>query len=193
MKKRLLTALVVLTGMFLLSASIVWSAPGTMMDRTTSYMHCDDGNYQEEVTSPNPRFIVHGDRTVTDQRTGLMWAKNANLYYGSMNWNDALDSVNNLILGTSCGSSLTDWRLPSKSELESLLDLAPSDSALPTDHPFTNVYSHDYYWSSTTHMSTTHMNNYETEHMWYLHMDSGDWDYSLKTENCYVWPVRDSN
>ena len=188
MKKRLLTTLVMLTGMFLLSALIVWSAPSAMMSQTTSNMHCDDGDYHEEVTSPNPRFFDHGDGTVTDQRTGLMWAKHANLYYGSMNWNDALDSVNNLILGTSCGSSLTDWRLPSKSELESLLDLGNYGPALPTDHPFTNVHSHDNYWSGTTHM-----HNSETEHMWYLHMDSGDWDYSLETENCYVWPVRDSN
>ena len=124
MKKRLLLAMVVLTGMFLLSASIV---------------------------SAQSRFTDNGDGTVTDTETQLIWSKNANLANGSMPWDNATDYANNLGLGDAgCGASHTDWRLPHIKELQSLIDFGNYDPALPTDHPFTNVQSADNYWSSTT-------------------------------------------
>ena len=53
MGKRLLLALVVLTGIFLLSASILWAAdPPTLVPKTgqtTSYATGDDGNHQTGI------------------------------------------------------------------------------------------------------------------------------------------------
>ena len=123
MKKRLLLALVALMGMFLLSSSIVWaqSSPVPKTGQTTSYATGDDGDYEKGVASPSPRFIDKGDGTVIDNLTGLMWAKNANLF-GQRTWNNALSDANNLSLGTVCGIPYTDWRLPNRFELESLLD-----------------------------------------------------------------------
>src|ERR1039457_87617 len=46
-----------------------------------------DGNVQAGVAWPNPRFTVSGD-CVTDNLTGLMWAKNANLA-GQLTWQGA--------------------------------------------------------------------------------------------------------
>jgi hypothetical protein len=62
MKKRLLTTLVVLTGLFLLSASIVWAqpAPVAKTGQTTSYATGDDGDYEKGVASPSPRFTDRG-------------------------------------------------------------------------------------------------------------------------------------
>ena len=57
-----------------------------------------DGDLQIGVASPSPRFTDNGDGTVTDNLTGLMWAKNANLA-GAMTWSSALDYANNLGLG----------------------------------------------------------------------------------------------
>ena len=37
-----------------------------------------DGHLQLGVTWPNPRFTKNGDGTVTDNRTGLVWLRNAN-------------------------------------------------------------------------------------------------------------------
>ena len=166
MKKRLFTALVVLTGLFLMSASIVWAqapAPVAKTGQTISYATGDDGDLRKGVAWPSPRFTDNEDGTVTDNLTGLMWAKNAS--QGLRTWDEALDYANNLILGTSCGQELTDWRLPNILELQSLTVLTNVDSALPTDHPFSPVPFY-YYWSSTTSVNNTNF-------AWTVHMVDG--------------------
>ena len=84
MKKRLLLSVVVITGIFLLSASIVWAqpAPVAKTGQTTSYATGDDGDFEKGVAWPSPRFTDNDDGTVCDHLTGLMWAKNANLDNG---------------------------------------------------------------------------------------------------------------
>jgi hypothetical protein len=42
------------------------------------------------------------------------------------------------------------WRIPSIEELLSLIDNTQQYPALPNGHPFINVESGAYYWSSTT-------------------------------------------
>jgi hypothetical protein len=107
-----------------------------------------DSDLQKGVTSPIPRFTDNGDGTVTDNLTGLMWTKDANLYERKI-WGTALDHANNLSLGSDgCGTSYTDWRLPNVKELQSLIDFGNEAPALSSGHPFINVG--DKYWSSTT-------------------------------------------
>jgi hypothetical protein len=187
MKKRVLTALLILTEIFLLSASIVWAqdAPVAKTGQTTSYATGDDGDLQKGVASPDPRFIDYGDGTVLDSKTGLMWAKNANLDNGTMTWNDAIDYANGLSLGTSCGSPRTDWRLPNRFELESLLDLGNIGPVLPSGHPFLNALSTNY-WSSTTYAGVTNS-------AWDVSMLNGYVKHNFKTNDYYVWPVRGGN
>jgi len=187
MKKRLLTTLVVLTGIFLFSSSIVWAqaAPVAKTGQTTSYVTGDDGDLQKGVASPSPRFTDNGDGTVTDNLTGLMWTKDANLA-GAMTWADAIAYANNLSLGNAgCGGPYTDWRLPNVKELQSLIDFGNYGPALPTGHPFTNVRS-SYYWSSTTVAGNA-------SSAWFVGMFSG-YVYSYhKAYYLYVWPVRSDN
>jgi hypothetical protein len=186
MKKRLFTALAVLTGLFLLSGPIVWaqSAPVAKTGQTTSYVTGDDGYYQKGVASPSPRFTDNGDGTVTDNLTGLMWAKDAN-DNGTMTWQEAIDYTNNLSLGTSCGSPRTDWRLPNIKELKSMVDYSNYSSALPTGHPFTNVQSSQY-WTSSTAI-------YDTGRAWYIYMGTGVKSNNFKTILNCAWPVRGDN
>jgi hypothetical protein len=192
MKKRILLAIVVLTGIFLLSASIVWAAPAPVekTGQTTSYRTGDDGDHEKGVNINNeagPRFTDNGDWTVTDNLTGLMWAKDAllpNTYI--TDWNDAIDFSNNLSLGTSCGTPLTDWRLPNVKELQSLIDFGNQSPALPTGHPFTSVQSSDY-WSSTTSASNT-------DGAFGVYIVWGMTGYKTKaSSDGYVWPVRGGN
>jgi len=61
------------------------------------------------------RFVDHGDGTVTDTNTGLMWAAKDN---GSpINWKDARSYCQNY-----SGGGHTDWRMPTLAELASLYD-----------------------------------------------------------------------
>jgi len=119
-----------------------------------------DGEIQAGVTWPSPRFTVNGD-CVTDNLTGLMWAKNGNLANGTKTWNAAVDYCNSLTL---CGYD--DWRLPNVNELESLVNGAESNTATWLNtQGFTNVQA-GYYWSSTTYASNT-------GYAWYVNMYHG--------------------
>jgi hypothetical protein len=185
MKKRLLTTLVVLTGLFLLSASIVWAqpAPVAKTGQTTSYTTGDDGDYENGVASPSPRFTDNGDGTVTDNLTGLMWAKDAS-NPGKTTWSNAITYANNLSLGSGgCGTNYTDWRLPNVKELQSLIVFDNYSPALPTGHPFSYVQMSSY-WSSTTDANFTDSSWHVNMTVGYVRRLGKHYDFY------YVWPVR---
>jgi hypothetical protein len=150
--------------------------------QTTSYYPGDDGDLEKGVNWPNPRFTVNAD-CVTDNLTGLIWSKNANLPTGTKTWQQALDYI--AYMNSSSGlCGYHDWRLPNRQELRSLGDYSKYNYNLP---PFNNVQI-SYYWSSTT-------DEYYTERAWAVDM----WDYTIynldkSTANAYwnfyVWPVR---
>jgi hypothetical protein len=127
--------------------------------QTLSYATGDDGDLEMGVAWPDPRFTDHGNGTVTDNLTGLMWTKDANLLAtrnpefdndglsgdGAVTWQHALDYVAKLNAENYLGQ--TDWRLPNRKELRSVIDASHFNPPLPTGHPFTNVTN---FWSSTT-------------------------------------------
>ena len=61
------------------------------------------------------RFVDNGDGTITDTKTGLMWATKDN--GDSINWRDACSYCENYNLG-----GYSDWRMPTLAELASLYD-----------------------------------------------------------------------
>lgn len=61
------------------------------------------------------RFVDNGDGTITDTKTGLMWATKDN--GASINWRDACSYCENFNLG-----GYSDWRMPTLAELVSLYD-----------------------------------------------------------------------
>ena len=61
------------------------------------------------------RYVDHGDGTVTDIKTGLIWAATDN--GNSINWKDARSYCQNY-----GGGGHTDWRMPNLAELASLYD-----------------------------------------------------------------------
>lgn len=86
-------------------------------------------------------FVDNGDETVTDTNTGLMWQKDTapSLY----SWQQALSYCENLTL-----SGYSDWRLPNKNELQSIIDYNRHNPSI--DPTFSNTVSF-LYWSSTTY------------------------------------------
>ena len=85
-------------------------------------------------------FTDNGDGTVTDDNTGLMWQQGEG---GKKTWEDAISYCENLSI-----AGYTDWRLPNKNELNSIIDYELYNPAIDTTYfPGTNA---SYYWSSTT-------------------------------------------
>lgn len=110
----------------------------------------DDGAYQAGEPWPSPRFMYHGDGTVTDNLTGLMWEQKpggGNDGMGSqmlMDWVSAISYCENLTL-----AGYGDWRLPNLNEISSLSHYGQSflDSWL-NSLGFISVQGT--YWSATT-------------------------------------------
>lgn len=182
------TALSLITAIFMLSgiaSAISIELPKT--GQTTSYSAGDDGALQKGVSLPSPRFKDNNNGTVTDNFTGLMWSKNANMGGAAMTWQQALDFVN--VIDGSGIYGYSDWRLPNRRELRSLIDHSQFRPALPVGHPFTNLpgltdpTTGTDFWSSTT-------DPYTFELAWYVDLYDGDVYVDAKTVSHYLWPVR---
>ena len=163
-------------------------SPVPKTGQTTSYRAGDDGDLEPGVAWPNPRFtvITNGvDAVVNDNLTGLEWVKEPHSLSGnsgSTNWNSAVDFCNNLVY-----AGHSDWRLPSRNELLSLIDYGRVSPALPAGHPFVGVkgiyYLESPHWSSTSFTRSTDI-------AFTISLGAGNVYYSYKTGNGYVWPVR---
>lgn len=119
---------------------------------------------------------------ITDNRTGLVWAKNAYVDGTRRSWQQALDYITTINSNNYLGKN--DWRLPTKDELVSLV--TTSQSASPSTwliaNGFTNVQAY-YYWSSTSKVGYTSV-------AWLINMSDGNaYDGNMATDY-YVWPVR---
>ncbi len=101
-------------------------------------------------------FVDNGNGTITDNATGLMWAKDDS---GSgMNWEAALAYCMGLGL---VGNQ--DWRVPNAKELQSIVDYGRSPDTTNSaaidpvfnSTPITNEAGNPdyaYYWTGTTHL-----------------------------------------
>lgn len=155
-----------------------------------------DGDLRPGVAWPIPRFVDSGNGTVADMLTGLVWLKDANCAaLVNASWNDALALANTLASGTcglTDGSSAGAWRLPSRLELESLLDLEYGSPALSNaagtgqwseGNPFSGVEPGIDYWSSSSWASNPAM-------AWTVYFGDGDSWLDTKANGYRVWPVR---
>jgi len=166
-------------------------APVATTGQTTSKRAHDDGELQKGVPWPSPRFTDHGDGTVTDNLTGLVWLEDARCD-NEKTWNNAIDFCKNLNTGE-CGlldgSSEGEWRLPNVRELQSLIDYSEGNdsfAALPSGHPFDDVLEDDFW------ISTTEENPIGDTFAWKVDFTHGATKPEAKTNTFHVWPVRDS-
>ena len=149
-----------------------------------------DGNIRAGVAWPSPRFVDNSNGTITDNLTGLMWTKDANLMItrdplfdndstpndGKVTWPHALDYVAKLNAEAYLG--YTDWRLPNVNENESLTNADVPFTLWLSTQGFSNVMSR--YWSSTS--------IYYGKGLTYVWVDY-TWAYQ-PTSSFYAWPVR---
>ena len=130
-------------------------------------------------------YTDHGDGTVTDNVTGLMWQKcsggqtNDAACSGTATtytWQGALDYCNALTLG-----GYSDWRLPSVKVLESIVDDSTSSPAI--DIAIFPATGSNHYWSSTT-------SAYSTSYAWLVYFGAGHVVYFGKSLPSYARCVR---
>lgn len=101
-------------------------------------------------------FSDNGNNTITDNATGLMWAKNDSQKW--WDWEDSLAYCEGLTL-----ANHSDWRLPNAKELQSIVDYTKSPqttNSAAIDWLF-NVstitdpewgMNYPFYWTSSTHL-----------------------------------------
>ena len=145
--------------------------------QTQSYRTGDD--YENQTPARLRSYTSHVDGTVTDNRTGLMWAADGNgegCNSGSTVpfWEDALSFCEN-----STFASYTDWRLPNKRELNTLVDSGKTDTAINISY-FPNTKYH--YWTSTTYYHPS--KDYAPVVHFYYGYVSGDFKFSSYHVRC---------
>ncbi|MBP5435570.1 DUF1566 domain-containing protein [bacterium] len=133
---------------------------------------CVSGDEMQPVTSANfTTQTISGKVVVTDSKTGLMWQKE---YVTGKTWQQALKYCEEL---TYAGYS--DWRLPNKNELASLINYEKSGA--PYSY-FPDMPSY-YFWSSST------LSDYPNP-AWGVGFESGYVFYDYKSYSIYVRCVR---
>jgi len=147
-------------------------------DQASSYTTTfgEDHDYQPAATQMS--YTDNGDGTITDNRTGLMWLKDANQYNGgaAQTWEAALSGCEGFTY-----AGYTDWRLPNVKELITIVRYEGSAPYINTTY-FLNTQS-NYYWTSTTYVPTT-------TYAMFVNFGSGSVNVSTKTNTYYVRPVR---
>ncbi len=164
---------------------VAWAATGqhACYDSRGNQITCtgsgQDAASQTGARWPSPRFLRDGD-TLIDLLTGLEWWYDASAAGFPLSWAEAFDwiaGINQTRLG-----GHTDWRLPNRRELRSLIDYSRHRPALPADLPACNVFQ-SWYWTSTT--AAIH-----PTHAWYVDLAGGRMFYGGKDQSYMVWPVR---
>lgn len=138
-----------------------------------------DGEIRAGIPWPEIRFQEHGE-TMSDQLTGLIWTRDANVGVFPCSWQDAFAQIAELNRDSYGGFS--DWRLPNRSELRSLFSYQTKKPALPRPLPADNIFL-GWYWSSTT--ASIH-----PAYAWSIHMEGARMFYGRKEQEQLFWPVR---
>ena len=148
---------------------------------------CVNKNEQIPINKPEAVYLDHGDGTLTDRYTQLMWQ----VCTLGLNY-----SANGTCVGTSTASSWqgalagananadyghSDWRLPNKKELDSLVEVA---CYRPAIHQSLFVSTElGWYWSSTPYVD-------QSDRAWSVDFSWGAVEARLKNELGYVRLVR---
>jgi hypothetical protein len=136
-------------------------------------------------TTAASSLVDNGDGTITDTSTGLMWQKDdaKNTY----TWEQSKIYCDNLTL-----SGYTDWRLPTRNELQTLINYRCFNPAISMSFTpsFRNSYfpgtAMSHYWTSTTNATSD-------EVAWYVNFKYGVVYYIDKSLYNHVRAVRALN
>jgi len=92
------------------------------------------------------KTFAKNKNTVSDSSTLLQWQDNSDANTTKKKWTEAIDYCEGIAIDT-----YTDWRLPNKNELLSIIDYDSNSSSFPfKENEFNNTISSAHYWTSTT-------------------------------------------
>ena len=132
-------------------------------------LYGQDGQYQ----GAPPAYQDNGNQTVTDQNSGLMWMKSDD--GTKRKWQGAVDYCNGLVF-----AGRTDWRLPTRFELDSIVDYGRS---FPAVNPVFSCQS-SFYWSASIYVD-------DPVYAWGIFFNDGGDHWLDKSNPYYVRCVRD--
>lgn len=162
---------------------ILWTGQTRCFDSNGVRVSCrgtgQDGEHTPGRQWSRSRFVKVDMNLVHDTTTDLVWPLDANLFSFPMSWQEGLDAVQQMNSENRFGR--TDWRLPNRRELRSLISHGARKPALPQGHPFHNVFL-GWYWTSTSFTKAR-------EYAWYVHMEGGRMFYGKKMDDSLLWPV----
>lgn len=192
--RRVKLAALAITAGLMMSGSLPAAEPAAKADPAAPQKGAETTAKQAGATTAAPRFSILDTNCVIDNKSGLMWARNASLTgTNQLSWTDAIAFCKNLDYG-----GHKDWRLPQIREFWDLMDTKYPRLVIPntagTDQmkdndPFRNVQSIAgglrYYWATTT---TTG----KPAGPWLITMFNGDvaQGQGCETNIGWVWPVR---
>lgn len=130
------------------------------------------------VLDQRARFSVDGP-LVHDALTGAVWLKDANPESFPLTWGEARAATAAMAAKKAYGRS--DWQLPTRRALFSLVSHNAINPSLPAGHPFINVFT-GYYWTNETCRRLT-------SQAWHIHFGGGRVVKANKTDASLVWPV----
>jgi hypothetical protein len=114
----------------------------------------------------------HGDETITDRNSGLMWMKGDD--GTGRTWQDAFAYCDNLVF-----AGRNDWRLPNRFELDSIVDYGRS---YPAINPMFRCQA-SFYWSSVPYAG-------DPVYAWGIYFNDGGDHWLDKINKYYVRCVR---
>ena len=167
---------------------IPWLSDEGIWATATGYVAGDLVNDPDDCAGAGCTFWVaqtahtSGDTTFADDRaanptywTQTLWVANdEGVYPLGMTWSNALTNCANLNY-----ASYTNWHLPNRNELLSLVDLSTVDPAINSTY-FPNAQSANY-WSATTYQFPGDEN-----FAWYVDFFDGSTDADYKSNSFYV-------
>jgi len=127
------------------------------------------------------RYVDNGDNTVTDKKTGLQWIKDHVALGGKFSGEMTLEEAQEECKALNAGGH-KDWRVPTREELLSTVDLTRYNPAI--DPIFTNT-------KSSWYLTVTKVAVY-SDGAWLVIFVRGNVFYYGKDNDNYVRPVRSS-